>query len=331
MDKLSPAILDAFGIQSRSIKKEKGHYLCNTDYGLMKVHITYDTPETIWLQYSIKEHLAANGFSYTDRFRLAKTGQPFVQLGRETYIMATLPQQHRETNFENEAEALEAFRALAYFHTASRNMPMDTIPKSQPLTEVYARQMKELTQIGKQVRRNSRLSDFDVLFIKHAQDCGELIQDCIHRLAKTDYAALHAMALNQGSLCHNTLKEENLLVTCKHHNPPSTLNCFITNFSEAEIGLQLWDLAALIRRYAQRSGKDIPVTRLLETYNQISPLPHGAVDILYPLLIFPWAFMKIITQYYSKKRNWTPNGMFNRMETILAERDSYENYISCLQ
>jgi len=316
MDKLSPAILESFGINSA--KKEKGHYLCNTGSGPMKLHITPESPEAIHLQHSIKEYLAKEGFPHTGRYQLTKTGQPYISVGRETYVMTKVPKPHNETDFENETEALKAAQALAHFHIAAQSMPQ-AIQLSQPLPEIYTRQMKELSQMGKQVRRGSRLSDFDVLFIKHAPQYGEIMQDSINRLAKTNYARLHSKAISQGSLCHNALKEENLLAT--------NSDTYIINFAEAEIDLQLCDLAALIRRYAQRSSKSIPINRLLETYSKIAPLPHEAVDIIYALLIFPWAFMKIITQYYSKKRNWTPNGLINRMDTILAERESYEKYV----
>jgi len=324
MDKFNPAILESFGIQCRNIKKEKGHYLCNTGSGLIKVHITSDAPEAIWLQHSIKEHLAANGFIQTDRYQLAYTGQPFVSIGRETYVATKFPAQHHETDFENEAETLQAFQTLAGFHIAARNMPQENNPISQPMPDVYTRQLKELAQVGKQARRNSRLSDFDVLLIKHAPHYSEIIEDSINRLAKTDYAKLHAEAICQGCLCHNTLKEEHLLIS-------SEPNCYLTNFSEAKIGLQLCDLAALIRRYAQRSSKSIPIGHLVETYGNFAPLPHGTADILYALLMFPWAFMKIISQYYSKKRNWTPNGLINRMQSVLAEREDYEKYVQELQ
>ena len=322
MDKLNPAILESFGILSRSIKKERGHYLCFTDSGLMKVHITSDSPEVIWLQYSVKEHLAAKGFGQTDRFQLTKSGQPFVVIGRETYVVTKLPDKLRETDFESETEVLQAFMALAHFHIAACNMPQSTVPKAQPLPEIYTRQINELTQIGKQARRGSRFSDFDVLFINHAPHYYEIVQDSINRLSKTDYTKLHTEAINQSCLCHSNLKEENLLAM--------ESATYITNFANIEIDLQLNDVAALIRRYTQRSSKLIPISRLLETYDRVNPLPYGAVDILYAMLIFPWTFLKICTQYYSKKRNWTPNGMISRMETILAERESHEIYISHL-
>ena len=326
MDKLSPAVLEAFGVNSRRIKREKGRYLCDTACGTMNVHITSEPPEAIRLQHYIKEYLAERGFPWTDQYQLANTGQPFVLLGRDTYVMTKYPHERRELDFENEAEVIKAFETLALFHIAACDIARQTaphfssyIPQSPPKPEIYLRQISELAQAGKQARRGPRLSDFDVLFIKHAPRYGEIMQSSISLLAGTGYAKLYSEAINRGSLCHNAIKEENILS-----------GTHIINFSKVEIDLQLSDLTALIHRYAQRSSKNIPVRRLLEAYDAVNPLPAGAEDILYALLIFPWAFVKIITQYYSKKRNWTPNGLINRMDAILSERESYEKYVNAV-
>ena len=323
MEKLSPAVLEAFGLQSRGIKKEKGYYLCSISKeseGLVKVHSTSETPEAICLQHSIKEHIAA-GFPHTDRHRLTRAGEPYIIVGRETYIATATPPPQPETDLENEAHVLEIFRALARLHIASKIMPQK-IPISPPLPETYTRQLSDLVQGGKQARRGPRMSDFDVLLIKHAPRATEIIQEAIERLEATNYSLLYTNAVSQGSLCHNALKEENI--------PVSQGTPYIVNFTQATTDLQLNDLAALIRRYAQRSSKAIPITKLVDIYDSIHPLPHQAADILYAQLIFPWAFMKLVTQYYSKKRNWTPNGLINRMETVLTEREDYETYIHTL-
>ena len=321
MEKLSPIVQEAFGIQSRRIKREKGRYLCDTPNGLMCIYITYETPETIHLQHIIKEHLAENGFPWTDRFVPSRAGQPYIQIGRETYVMAAHPAQCRETDFENEAEVLQAFKFLAQFHVAARgfSQTVPPMPTSPPMQEICARQIGELSQAGKQARRGPRMSDFDVAFIKHMPRFSEIMQDSIAQLEDTNYAKLYAQAISQKTLCHNALKEESLLVASEA--------TYIMNLSEATIDLQLTDVAALIRRYAKRSSKSIPAHRLLEAYDAVNPLPASAQDIICPLLMFPWAFTKIITQYYSKKRNWTPGGLISRMDAILAERESYEKYV----
>jgi len=321
MEKLSPIVQEAFGIHGRRIKKEKGRFFCEIDSNHMSVYITSETPEAICAQHLIKEHLATKGFIWTDCYKSSNIGQPFVQIGREAYVMVKYPKMRRETDFENEADVLQAFKFLAKFHVAVCDLPQlaVSIPKSPPMPEIYARQISELTQAGKQARRGPRMSDFDVSCIKHSPRFIEIMQDSINRLEGTNYAALHAQAINQGTICHNALKEENLLV--------AEGATYIINFSEATIDLQLADVAALIRRYAQRSGKSIPARHLLEAYDAINPLPKDACEILYALLIFPWAYTKIIAQYYSKKRNWTPGGLINRMESILEERASYEKYV----
>ena len=321
MEKLSPIIQDAFGV-NRRIKREKGRYLCETDSGLMSIYITHESPEAVNLQHIIKEFLAVNGFPWTDRFQPTRVGYPSISAGRETYVMVNHPALNRETDFENEAEVLQAFAFLAHFHIVARDIMPQGIPISPPMPEIYARHMSELVAAGKQARRGPRMSDFDVAFIKHAPHYTNIMQECISLLADTSYASLYAQAITQGTICHNALKEENLPFT---HEAT-----YITNFSDVSVDLQLSDVAALIRRYAQRSSKTISPHRLLEAYNAINPLPTGAYDILRALLIFPWAFIKIINQYYSKKRNWTPIGLIARMETILAERDSYEKYLDAM-
>jgi len=322
MEKLSQVVLDAFGIQTRCIKKEKGYFLCSTESGLVKVHTTSESFEAIRLQHAIKEHLAERGFFQTGRFRLTKTGQPYILIGREAYVATNLPPKQPETNFENEDEVIQVFQSLAHFHIAASNMPEINIPVALPLQEIYTRQLAELTQAGKQARRGSRMSDFDVAFIKHAPHATKSIEYAINQIASTNYIPLYKNATNIKSLCHNALKEENLLVAAN--------TTYIVNFTQATIDLQLNDLATLIRRYAHRSSKCIPANRLIDTYSDIFPLPQDAHHILHAQLIFPWAFMKLVSQYYSKKRNWTPNGLINRMDTTLAEQESYESYISAL-
>jgi len=325
MEKLSPVVQEAFGIHRRRIKREKGRYICDTENGQVSVYIASESPEVIQLQHSLKEHLAEKGFPWTDRYQPAVTGQPFVSIGREVYVMVKYPDEYRETDFDNEAEILQAFRFLAHFHITARDMPYITAPlfHSLPIQEIFTRQINELAQAGKQARRVPRMSDFDVSFIKHATRYGEIMQDSLNRLSGTDYVKFHSQAAARGAICHNNLKEENLLA--------AKGDTYIFNFSEVTVDLQLTDLAALIRRYAERSNKLIPINRLLEAYNTVNPLQPGACEILYSLLIFPWAFIKIVNQYYSKRRNWTPGGLINRMDVILAERDSYEKYVDAVR
>ena len=321
MERLSTAVLDAFGIHSRGIKKEKGHYRVNTPGGLVRLHITNESAEAIRTQHAIKEHLAKHDFPATDRYLVAKSGHPYIVMGRDTYVAATYPSSQQETDFDNEREALQSFETLARFHKAAHHLPREKIAVSAQQPDHYSRQQQELVQAGKHARRGPRMSDFDVAFITHAPRMGEIMEEAAEQLTKTNYAKLYAQAIAQGSLCHNAMKEENF----------DGSGSYLINFSQAALDLQLTDLAALIRRYAQRSNKNISANHLVEVYDTINPLPSQAIDILHAQLIFPWAFMKLVSQFYSKKRNWTPIGLISRMETVLAEREAYDIYVRALR
>ena len=328
MDKLSPAIFESYGLTSRNIKKEKGHYFCETNKGLVRISITHETTEVIRLQHQIKEYIAASGFLFSDRFLLTTTNQPFSLIGRDTYVACLFSEAKaitpmpRETDFLNDNEVIFATQALARFHEAARNVPMENIIHAPPLHQSYAKQAAELAQAGKQTRRGSRLSDFDVAFIKYAPHFEDKIQTSIDILSSSNYQNFYIDALSQRNICHNALKEENLLIIDGE--------TYITGFSYASVDFQLNDLAALIRRYAQRGNQTISINKLVDTYHDILKLPNGALEILYAQLIFPQPFLKIVASYYSKKRNWTPNGLLSRMDAIIRESEKYDEYVQSL-
>jgi hypothetical protein len=66
----------------------------------------------------------------------------------------------------------------------------------------------------------------------------------------------------------------------------------------------------------------------LDIYNKIAPLPTDGEKILHAMLSFPWSFAKIVANFYSKKRNFTPAAITSRMAGVLGEQELYDDYIS---
>jgi hypothetical protein len=135
-------------------------------------------------------------------------------------------------------------------------------------------------------------------------------------LAATNYSELFQSAIEGNHICHNALKEENL--------PISDGRVFLLNWQEATIDCQLTDVAAFVRRYARRSGREIPVADLLNMYGDV---PR---DIIYAMLLFPWPFVRAVHEYYAKKRAFTPVAFSSRMDEILTLQADYLEYIRSL-
>jgi len=308
-----------FGLSGRAVK-ERGYYVCNTGQGPVKIHKTSGEPREINARYELQKRLSAAGFSQTDFLMETPQGAPYLQLGRDVFIM-TRHISGRELDLDNLNDVALALESLAKFHLAARDILTWGIT-APSLTDAFSKQTSGLTQTMKQVGRRPRLSDFDVLLLKHAPAFAKAAEEASAALAETDYTALYTAALDGGHICHNALKEENL--------PIFQEACYILNLSEASRDLQLADLASFIRRYARRSNKELPIGRLLEIYNKFAPLPASAAAILFAQLSYPWPFMKLVSLYYSKKRNFTPVAIKSRMDEILTEQEIYDEYISNL-
>lgn len=321
MGDLAVSLPSYFGISGAHAIKDRGAFLLETSAGFFKISKSGASPREISARYDLLKKLSAAGFSRTDEIIPAATGVPFVNLGRDTFVM-TRHFPGREPDMGNFDDVALLLENVARFHIAARNFEKIEIPAAPSLLEIFSKQISALNSAVKQVNRNSRLSDFDVLVLKHADFFAALAENAKEKLAATDYTVLHAAALSERHICHNALKEEAFSV--------ADGGCFISRFDEAAFDLQLVDVAAILRRFARKSSREVEILRLVEVYDKIAPLSASAVEILYAQLAFPWAFLKIVSHFYSKKRNFIPAAITTRMNEVLAEQEAYNCYIIAL-
>jgi len=300
-----------FGLSGKAVR-EKGYFVCKN----FKIYKTSDSFNEIKSRHVLLEEIAKSGFPWTDRIVLSTQKISYVQLGRETYIM-TNHVKGAELDLSCKNSVTQAVESLARFHNAARGVTSNIAVAPSQL-EIFNKHTAVAVQALKQINR--RMSDFDVMFIKHAPYYNDLAIRASEALAQTQYKNLLEHAQVNSHVCHNNLKEENLII--------ENGICYLVHFSGATIDLQLTDLSSFIRRYALRGSREISVNHILEIYDKISPLPTDAKEIIHALLLYPCTFMKIIAQYYSKKRNWTPVAITSRMNTILEEESVYADYIS---
>jgi len=317
-------ILEYFGLKKAKIHKEKTYYVCESAAGeKLKIYRTQAAPHEINLAHSIKEHVVSSGFPYVDRFLVGETGKPYVSLGRDTYV-AVYYAKGREIHFDVGEDVLRGIEALAHFHKSARGGIIDGVIAPPSLLTTFAKESAELAGYVKQVRRKSALSEFDVLFIKHADYYTEQISKAIDSLNQGQYDHWFSDAAANRHICHGAVKEETMSITAEGE-------CYISDFSSAAVDLQLNDLAAMIRRHANRAGQEaIPAKDLMEAYSRVIKVPPEASKLVHEMLTFPVSFMKLTAQYFSKKRAFTPNAIINRLMTGIGEKENYEAYINKL-
>jgi len=310
MSGLHHSIFKAFGISG--IVKEKGYYKTTDDTKMIRK--TKDRKTQIWAKYQIVEHCSRTGFPWMEKYYLSKEGQPYVFADGEHYIMTDLIK-YREVDLSDIPEFLKTVESLAYWHKCARGIQFNdkaSLHKgysSTPLINIYETHGEALDIIRKRIRKQSKLSDFDVLFVKNYPSYRERIHKAQQLLESTNYLRRCHHARQKNHVCHGGLKEDFL----RFHNN----QVYITKLDQAVADYQLNDLCALIRR-REKKYKDMERCQIINAYNKMTSFEPEEEIILEAMLLYPASFVKIVTEYYQKKRTWIPASMLNKMKEILA-------------
>ena len=308
MSGLHHSVTTAFGVSG--IIREKGYY--KTMDGTRMIRKTKDGSDQVLARHQIIEHCVQAGYPWMDQHHLSQSGKPCVFAEGENYIMTDLIR-YREADFSDPKEFIKIIESVAKWHSCARGVPLTTsLCKGRPptpLTEEFKAQGEALDAIRKRIRKQSKWSDFDVLFLKNYPGYREQIQRALKLLESTSYLKRCQKARQMGHICHGGLKEDCIRI--------QTDRVYITKLDQASIDYQLIDLCGLIRRREKRQ-KDLERSKILEAYDRILLLEPEEEVIIEAMLLYPLAFIKIVTEYYQKKRTWTPIAMINKMKDILS-------------
>ena len=322
MDNVCAMVLRAFDLKGRSVARDKAGFVCVTDRGVVDVQRTSRTAERIWFRHHVQEHLHACGFAGAGRLWLSAAGEPFATADRELYIVQTHMQQ-REVCFANEVEWRRTLRAVGTMHALLRDADFPCAPAlALPDADAqYTKYTDALNGMKRRILKKGKYSEFDVLFLKMAAEQLRALAEWRDAACSPPYEAQWEEAKTRRFVCHNLLKEENLLAGAEA--------VCVRNFAECAPGHCMEDLAALLKRYV-KAVPDPPVSLAdgLAEYDAVNPIAPEALVVLRAALVFPDKFLKLCTKYYDRNRTWTPGAFTARMEEVARGQKDLQGYLA---
>ena len=321
MDSVCAAVLRAFDLKGKSAVRGKAGFVCATDAGAVDVLRAGQPPERIWFRHAVQEHLHQSGFTGAGRLRLTAEGEPFTITAGEIYVVQPhMP--HREVRFTDAEEWRRTLRAVGRMHALLRDADFPYAPVYDPpdADSLHRKHMDALNGYKKRILKKGKYSEFDVLFLRMADEQAAALA-AWHEAARSPlYDEQAAEARARRFVCHNLLKEENLLAGGDE--------VYVRNFAECAPGHPADDLAALLRRYV-KAVPDAPVSfaESLEIYSAENPLSDGMLAYLRAALAFPDKFLKLCAKYYDRNRTWTPGAFTARMEETARGLRDLANYV----
>ena len=298
-------------------------FLIINDNATLHLKKAESSPERIRFQQAVKEHLAKNGFSYTDHFVLTKEGLPYVLLEETVYTISTKIQ-GVEACFEDPMDLAKAAVALAAMHTASCGADYDfsafpfALKDLGGLPAQFDKRIQELKKFKKIASRGKGLFDY-----AYAKCAGYFIEEgerTLEALQASAYDSLVARTREQQLVCHHDFTAHNVIFFGK--------NTYITGFENCCVELKEYDLANFIRRKMRRTGWSLSDAKyLLDHYRAICPISPEEMHVLCILLRFPQKLWRIVNKYYNSRRSWCERSCLEKMSDVLAEKDPLTTFL----
>ena len=120
-------------------------------------------------------------------------------------------------------------------------------------------------------------------------------------------------AAQEGGFCHNAYKGEAL-------RQETDGRIFVGNFDKCSAELPLADLAAYIRRYFKKTeGTAAGISAMLERYGRHCPLSERDMILLQGMLLYPEKFLRLINEYYNRRRTCVSPAMRERLAAAAKE------------
>jgi hypothetical protein len=133
------------------------------------------------------------------------------------------------------------------------------------------------------------------------------------QLENGGYIDMVDQAAETGAFCHNAYKSEELRI-----HPDGRI--FVGNFDKCRRALPLADLAFYLRRYFRKTdGDPAGVWRIVESYGRHCPLSDGELMVLQGMLIYPEKFLRLVNEYYNRRRACVSPAMQERLAAAAKE------------
>ena len=321
MDEFTSTLVRKFNFKPKYIRRKKYMYICNTDKGVKVIRPINYTTDKILFVHNIKKHLIEQGFDQLDHYYISDENLPYVINEDIIYIMTDYIDLD-ECDLSNNEHTTKTIEMLARFHKLSQGFNEDTKFKSETfnIKQVFTKRIYNLVKMKKQASKQKKLTDFELAFIKTFDYFYENAVNAVEILEKYKYENVNKLGKRNVMICHNKIKEENILIGNK---------CYLTQLESITVDHFVYDLASFITRYIKKHPEDYLILEdILTTYSKINYIDGNILPILYALIKFPSKYIETCQSFFERRRNFTPISISSDLENILYLKDFQENYLS---
>lgn len=316
MEDINEKILwEGYGLRFRGGTRTRTGLICRTDMGFRELKKPRGSVESLRLAFDVKEQLRENGFYHISRFYQTLEGEPFYRYDGVLYILEDVMPAEALPE-DSVASFIRGAETLGQMHRAARGLRSEAARwDRERLSNLYAKRRGELAKMRRRNDRRGNYDAIDLLLIRYYDVFMEQAEMAEELLKKGGYGDAVDRAAQRGAFCHNAYKGEAL-----RKNEKGEL--FVGSFDKCSNELPLSDLARYLRRYFKKTeGTAAGVHQMLESYGKHQPLSGDDLTILQGMLIYPEKFLRLVNEYYNRRRACVSPAMQERLASAAKEEE----------
>lgn len=347
-------IYKQYNFNVSNIYRIRGAIILDTDCGL-KIMREYNLSEgKAEITNCILNHLIENGFKNVDLISRNINGNliSYNQYGTPYIVKNFFPGE--ECCLQNKDEICMAIKVMAHLHNSLRGVDftkitdlinknnenqdileegngLDTedrtvkiiIPKKN-IKVVMENHSKEIKRVYKYISEKKKKNKFEVDYLSVFNMFKNQGDEAIDILGTFEYEKAFSECIENNVVYHGEFNQHNIL---KYINSADELECAISGFDKAGIGIQIFDLYQFLRKCMEKNdwdrelGREIIDTYVTEREKQNYSVNDYELKILLSLLVFPDKLWKIADYYYNRRKTWLSARLEEKLEKVkLQER-----------
>lgn len=312
-DMYEKILWEGYGLRFYSGTRTRTGLVCKTDKGLRELKKARERMNNIRYAHDVKECLYRNGFTVISRFYNTMDGQPcFAKDGTLYVLEELLPSTPLDEGGKD--SFVKGAETLGKMHHCAKGLESSFIQwDKERLPGQFSKRRVELAKIKRRIQRQGGYDAIDLLVMDNFNTYMEQTIQAEEFLQKAQYKDLADRAEKEGAFCHHSYKGENLRMG-------EDGRLYVGGFEGCNSDIPLLDLAAYLKRYMKKTDGDKDgVIHMLEAYQKNSPLEEREKILLQALTVYPEKFLRLVNEYYNKRRACVSPAMQERLALAVEE------------
>ncbi len=326
MKEFSASVLEPFGLRAKRVTRAYGAFICDTNQGVMLVKAAPETEEMLWFAHGAKEHLARQGFLWTDRYQVSRDGVIWADQGGEMYTVRYW-MRAEEAQLTDTDCAVRMAAMLGRMHRAARGYEAPT--KSREVNRCYEwpqriyKDTRRLQSYSKMLRKNGRYTEFDLMVLACLPEGLEQMQDAQSFFLGGGYTHLAERSDRERAFGHGSFSDHTVLL--------GRGQSMITDFEQSCYMIPVVDLAVLLERAMRKNEWEAELGMLmLEAYDRWCPMDAEERQMVLALMVYPSRFCQLCSEAYHMKRSWMPISYKRKLEELMRQQKKRKDFLKQL-